>query len=137
MRIVFGADDESPTVQAVRNYLHEHGISYWEPSGQTTWVEIAQQAAASVAAGQSDYAILLCWTGTGVSIAANKVPGIRAATAWEPWVAKHARLWNDANVLTMSLKRTAPDVAVEIVEAFLNESNPDPDEEANIRSLER
>jgi ribose 5-phosphate isomerase B len=74
----------------------------------------------------------MCWTGTGTSIAANKVPGVRAALAWEPWIAKGARLWNDANVLALSLKRLAPDVAVECVQAFLREEHEDPDESANI-----
>jgi ribose 5-phosphate isomerase B len=74
----------------------------------------------------------MCWTGTGTAIAANKVPGVRAALAWEPWIAKGARLWNDANVLAMSLKRLAPDVAVEVVTAFLETGEPDESEAENI-----
>jgi ribose 5-phosphate isomerase B len=80
--------------------------------------------------------VVMCWTGTGTAIAANKVPGVRAALAWEPWIAKGARLWNDANVLAMSLKRLAPDVAVEVLHAFLAEPAPDPDEAKNIAGLD-
>jgi ribose 5-phosphate isomerase B len=77
----------------------------------------------------------MCWTGTGTAIAANKVPGVRAALAWDPWIARGARLWNDANVLAMSLKRLAPDVAVEVVRAFLDTTEPDPEEAGNIARL--
>jgi ribose 5-phosphate isomerase B len=86
----------------------------------------------AVAAGEADFGVLMCWTGTGTSIAANKVPGVRAALAWEPWIARNARLWNDANVLALSLKRLAPDVAVECVRAFLAVGAEDPDESASI-----
>ena len=79
----------------------------------------------------------LKYQGTGTAIAANKVPGVRAALAWDPWIARGARLWNDANVLAMSLKRLAPDVAVEVTEAFLAVDTPDPDEAENIAALDR
>ena len=70
------------------------------------------------------------------AIAANKVVGIRAAQAFDPWIAENARRWNDANVVTMSLKRTAPSVAVEIVNAFLDVEEPDEDEMENIAKLD-
>jgi ribose 5-phosphate isomerase B len=79
----------------------------------------------------------MCWTGTGTAIAANAVAGVRAALAWEPWIARGARKWNDANVLALSLKRLAPDVAVEVVTAFLAEPEPDPDEADNIADIAR
>jgi ribose 5-phosphate isomerase B len=63
------------------------------------------------------------------------VPGVRAALAWDPWIARGARLWNDANVLAMSLKRLAPDVAVEVLQAFLSTPEPDPEEAAAIAEL--
>jgi ribose 5-phosphate isomerase B len=76
------------------------------------------------------------WTGTGTAIAANKVPGVRAALAWDAWIAEGARKWNDANVLALSLKRLAPDVAVEVAKAFLAEgTTPDPSEAENIIQL--
>lgn len=88
-----------------------------------------------MSSGAVDYGVVMCWTGTGTAMAANKVPGVRAALAWDPWIAKGARLWNDANVLAMSLKRLAPDVAVEVVQAFLATPEPDPDEAENIARL--
>jgi ribose 5-phosphate isomerase B len=78
----------------------------------------------------------MCWTGTGTAIAANKVRGVRAAQASEPWIATNARRWNDANVLALSLKRLAPDVAVECVAAFLD-TEPDPAEADNIALLKQ
>ena len=86
--------------------------------------------------GEADYGVVMCWTGTGTAIAANKVPGVRAALAWEPWIARGARLWNDANVLALSLKRLAPPVAVEVVQAFLETPEPDADEAENIARLD-
>ena len=68
-------------------------------------------------------------------MAANKVPGVRAALAWDPWIAEGARKWNDANVLVMSLKRTDPATARDIVHAWLSVEEPDPDEADNIARL--
>ena len=68
-------------------------------------------------------------------MAANKVPGVRAALAWDPWIAEGARRWNDANVLVMSLKRTSPEVARAIVDAWLGVEAPDADEQDNIARL--
>jgi ribose 5-phosphate isomerase B len=79
--------------------------------------------------------VLFCWTGTGTSMAANKVSGVRAALAWEPWIAEGARRWNDANVLVMSLKRTTPETEKEILDAWLAVEEPDPDEAENIARL--
>jgi ribose 5-phosphate isomerase B len=97
-----------------------------------SWPEFARAVGVAVASGEADFGVLMCWTGTGTSIAANKVPGIRAALAWEPWIARNARLWNDANVLALSLKRLAPDVAVECARAFLEVEAEDPSESASI-----
>jgi ribose 5-phosphate isomerase B len=99
------------------------------------WPEIAQKVAQTVASGAADQGMLFCWTGTGTSMAANKVRGVRAALAWEPWIAEGARRWNDANVLVMSLKRTEPETAKEILDAWLSVGEPDPDEVANIARL--
>jgi ribose 5-phosphate isomerase B len=136
MRIAFGADDTSPTVDAVAAHLAEAGHEVVVADPTLSWPAMARFVAEQVAAGQVERGIVMCWTGTGTSIAANKVAGVRAALAWEPWIAKHARLWNDANVLALSLKRTAPDVAVEIVDAFLAEPEPDPGEREHIAALE-
>jgi len=99
------------------------------------WPEVARRVGEAVASGHADQGIVFCWTGTGTSMAANKVAGVRAALAWDPWIAEGARRWNDANVLVMSLKRTAPETAKEIVNAWLSVEAPDPDEAANIARL--
>jgi ribose 5-phosphate isomerase B len=101
------------------------------------WPGLGAAVGRAVVEGAADVGIVMCWTGTGTAIAANKVPGVRAALAWDPWIARGARLWNDANVLAMSLKRLAPDVAVEVTEAFLAVDTPDPDEAENIAALDR
>jgi ribose 5-phosphate isomerase B len=134
LTIAFGADDTNECVSAVRAYLESVAdVKALTPSDR--WPEIAQEVGRCVANGDARFGVLLCWTGTGTAIAANKVPGVRAIQAWEPWIATGARKWNDANVLALSLKRTAPDVAVECVKAFLDVERPDEDELANIEML--
>lgn len=137
MKIVFGADDDAPTVAAVHDRIRELGHDVTVVDDGLPWPSIAHRVAVAVADGDADAGVVMCWTGTGTSIAANKVPGVRAALAWEPWIATNARRWNDANVLAMSLKRTAPAVAVEILDAFLAETGVDDDEVDNIALLER
>jgi ribose 5-phosphate isomerase B len=134
MRFVVGADDEGDVAEVVTEELRArgHDVAVLE---REQWPDVARKVAATVAAGDADQGILFCWTGTGTSIAANKVPGVRAALAWDPWIAEGARRWNDANVLVMSLKRTTPDAAREIVDAWLSVDNPDPDEAENIARL--
>ena len=134
MRIVVGADDEGPAADAAVEELRAHGHEVTVlDRGQ--WPDVAQKVAESVASGDADQGMLFCWTGTGTSMVANKVPGVRAALAWDPWIAEGARRWNDANVLVMSLKRTTPETAKEIVDAWLSVDEPDPDEAANIGRL--
>jgi ribose 5-phosphate isomerase B len=134
VRIVVGADDEGAVADAVVDELESRGheVTVLE-RGQ--WPEVAREVAEAVAAGDADQGMLFCWTGTGTSMAANKVPGVRAALAWEPWIAEGARRWNDANVLVMSLKRTEPETAKEILAAWLAVDGPDPDEADNIARL--
>ena len=134
MRIVVGADDEGAVADAAVAELEMRGHEVTVlPREQ--WPDVARQVAESVASGDADQGILFCWTGTGTSMAANKVPGVRAALAWDPWIAEGARRWNDANVLVMSLKRTDPETARRIVDAWLSVEEPDPDEAANIARL--
>ena len=82
---------------------------------------VVRRVARAVAGGEADQGVLFCWTGTGTSMAANKVPGVRAALAWEPWIAEGARKWNDANVLALSLRLLSEPVAAEILNAWLAE----------------
>jgi len=131
VRIAYASDDENETTRAVVAYLGEQGdLTVLPTSGQ--WPDVGAAVGRAVADGTADVGVVMCWTGTGTAIAANKVPGVRAALAWDPWIAKGARLWNDANVLAMSLKRLAPDPAVEVVRAFLETSEVDPTEAENI-----
>jgi ribose 5-phosphate isomerase B len=134
VRIVVGADDEGAVADAAIAELeargHEVAIL---PRGQ--WPDVARKVAETVASGAADQGMLFCWTGTGTSMAANKVPGVRAALAWDPWIAEGARRWNDANVLVMSLKRIDPETARRIVDAWLSVEEPDADEAENIARL--
>ena len=134
MRVAFATDDSSASVDAVLAAL-EARAEVVDLTEDGSWPEMSRRVAEEVAAGEADYGVLMCWTGTGTAIAANKVRGVRAAQAWEPWIAENARRWNDANVMTLSLKRTAPDVAVECVNAFLDVAEPDAEEEASIAKL--
>jgi ribose 5-phosphate isomerase B len=133
MRIAFAADDENETTRAVVAFLGTRG-EVLTVSGPG-WPDLGAGVGRAVVDGSADVGVVMCWTGTGTAIAANKVPGVRAALAWEPWIARGARRWNDANVLAMSLKRLAPDVAVEVAQAFLDTTETDPDEAAAIARL--
>jgi len=134
MRIVVGADDEGRVADTVVDELRSrgHDVTVLE---REQWPDVARRVAETVASGEADQGMLFCWTGTGTAMAANKVAGVRAALAWEPWIAEGARRWNDANVLVMSLKRTEPDTAREILDAWFGVEAPDPDEAANIARL--
>jgi ribose 5-phosphate isomerase B len=135
MKIVVGADDEGDVADAVVGELEARGHEV-TVLDREQWPEVARRVAETVAAGEADQGMLFCWTGTGTSMAANKVPGVRAALAWDPWIAEGARRWNDANVLVMSLKRTEPETARAIVDAWLSVDAPDEDELENIRKLD-
>ena len=134
MKIVVGADDEGRVADTVVEELRGrgHDVTVLE---RDQWPEVARRVAETVAAGAADQGMLFCWTGTGTSMAANKVPGVRAALVWEPWIAEGARRWNDANVLVMSLKRTEPAQVKSILDAWFAVEEPDPDEAANIARL--
>jgi ribose 5-phosphate isomerase B len=134
MKIVVGADDEGAVADAVVAELEARGHDV-TVLDREQWPDVAERVARTVASGDADQGMLFCWTGTGTSMAANKVPGVRAALAWEPWIAEGARRWNNANVLVMSLKRIEPDNAKAIVDAWLSVDEPDPDEAANIARL--
>ncbi len=134
-KISFASDDTNETVVAVKQFLEDsYEVSY--RSNSDNWVEISRAVGSDVVGGKSWFGILMCWTGTGTAIAANKIKGVRAAQASDAWTAEKARRWNDANILTLSLKRLAPDVAVECVRAFLAVREPDLNEIENIRLIE-
>ncbi len=104
---------------------------------RATWPHVARAVAEAVSSGKAQEGILLCWTGTGVSLAANKVPGIRAALCDDAETARGARLWNNANVLCLSLRRTSQVMAGEILEAwFATSYEPNAEDDACLAAVE-
>jgi ribose 5-phosphate isomerase B len=97
-----------------------HEVVYHGPAAgqQADWPVVTATAAGDVVRGEADEAIVMCWTGTGCSMAANKLPGIRAALAHDAETARGARIWNHANVLALSLRSTSEAVVREILDAW-------------------
>lgn len=141
MRIAVSSDERTGVAEAVVAELqrlgHEpvvHGAL--KPGDRDDWAWASEAAARDVADGRADQAIVCCWTGTGASIAANKVPGIRAALCADAKTAEGARAWNDANVLALSLRTTSQAELEEILEAwFGTEASSEQDDRANIEHL--
>ena len=123
------------TTAAVRSWLEAHGHVVVEavPDGDA-WPDVGRSVGEAVSSGRADAGVACCWTGTGVSIAANKVAGVRAALCTDAETARGARRWNDANVLAIGLRLTTPTVAGELLGAFLT-TEPDADEARNYRRL--
>ncbi|MBI4817867.1 MAG: RpiB/LacA/LacB family sugar-phosphate isomerase [Deltaproteobacteria bacterium] len=123
MRIALCSDEPYPVHAIIRAELERRGHEVI-PFGSVAsghdepWASAAENAALAVASGECDEGIFLCWTGTGVSIAANKVPSIRAALCADPGAAAGARVWNHANVLCLSNRTLSNDMAKEILEAW-------------------
>jgi ribose 5-phosphate isomerase B len=125
MRVAFGADERTPLADSVVRHLQDlsHDVDVLILPGP--WPDVGRTVGQAVATGQADLGVVCCWTGTGVSIAANKVPGVRAALCVDAETAAGSRKWNDANVLALSLRLTSEAVANEIVDAFLaTETDP-------------
>jgi ribose 5-phosphate isomerase B len=124
MKLAVGSDERTHLTDVVIEELTKrgHAVELFGPlrDEEHLWTWVAQEVAECVASGQADEGILFCWTGTGVSIATNKVPGIRAALCYDAEAAKGARLWNHANVLCMSLRATSEIIAKEILDAWFN-----------------
>lgn len=143
MKIAVGSDERTHLTDVVVEALEEKGneVKLIGPlAGEDTpWPIVSQQLAESVASGEAAQGVLFCWTGTGASIAANKVPGIRAALCHDAETAKGARWWNDANVLVMSLRATSEAVAKEILDAWFGEKVLPEEEEfvEQVREIER
>jgi ribose 5-phosphate isomerase B len=125
MHVAVGADESTPLVADLVSHLSERGHTvdtFGAARGVTEpWASTAVAVADEVAAGRAAFGVVCCWTGTGVSIAANKVHGIRAALCGDAQTARGARKWNDANVLALSLRATSPAVLREILDAWLDE----------------
>ena len=141
MRIAVAADERTGVADAVVEELrrrgHEplpHGALNDEERDDWAWA--SEAAARDVAEGRAEQAVVCCWTGTGASIAANKVGGIRAALCADAETARGARRWNDANVLALSLRSTSPALLEEILDGWFG-AGPSTDAEdlANIRHV--
>ena len=124
LRLAIGSDEKTPLTHFVVEELRKRGhqLSLFGPlQGEAMgWPDVGERVAREVREGSADQAVVFCWTGTGVTIAANKVPGARAALCWDAETAKGARLWDDANVLAMSLRSTSPAIAKEILDAWFS-----------------
>ena len=134
-----GSDMPHETARGVADHLEARGLEVVRCGGvdgaDVPWPDIAEQVARLVASGAVQTAVLCCWTGTGVSIAANKVPGVRAALCGDAETARGARRWNDANVLALGLSTTDAQEAEAIVDAWLGVDEIDVDEERNIERV--
>lgn len=125
MRIAVSCDERSPVVEAVLAWLEAQGHRpiYFGPERgeERDWPLVTRAAAEAVARGEADEGIVFCFTGTGASIAANKVPGVRAALCGDAEAARGARRWNHANVLALSIRTTSEPMAREILAAWFSE----------------
>lgn len=131
MRIAFGTDDPTPLTAEIVATLAEEGHDVALVADGDPWPDVGRRVGEAVAGGTADRGIVCCYTGTGVSIAANKVPGVRAALCGDAETARGARRWNDANVLALSLRLTSSELAREIIDAFLT-TDVDDDERPTI-----
>ncbi len=113
-----------PLKEEIKAYLDEKGVEYIDCGTDSTasvdYAKFAQTACLKVTGGEADKAILCCGTGIGISMAANKVKGIRAACCSDYFSAKFTRVHNDANVLCMGARVIGAGLACELVDVFIN-----------------
>ncbi len=142
MRFSIAADELTGVAGAIERALGERGHDVVARHGALSdserddWAWASEAAARDVAEGRAEQAVIACWTGTGASIAANKVEGVRAALCGDAETAAGARRWNDANVLALSLRTTSEALLGEILEAWLGaEPSGAADDRANVEHL--
>jgi ribose 5-phosphate isomerase B len=142
VRISVAADERTGVAEAVVDELRKRGH---EPllhgalseSERDDWAWASEAAARDVAEGRAHQAVVACWTGTGASIAANKVAGVRAALCGDAETARGARKWNDANVLALSLRGTSEALLEEILDGWFEAApSEDVDDVANVRHVD-
>ncbi len=135
MKLALGSDEKTHLTDFLADELERRGHTVslvGPPAGEDLqWADVALKLASAVADDAHDQGVLCCWTGTGVSIAANKVPGVRAALCGDAETARGARKWNDANVLCLSLRATSETITKEILDAWF-EAVPEPSEASNV-----
>jgi len=122
-KIAVSSDEHGPLVEPLLKLLHERGyepIFFGPKKGEDShdWPLVTQAAIDLIVHGEVEEAIIMCWTGTGCSIVANKMPGIRAALCLDAKTAEGARIWNHANVLALSQRVTSPAILEEILNAW-------------------
>ena len=135
MKVAFGTDERSAMTDEVERHITSSGHEIVFAVRDESWPRAGRSVGSAVADGSADVGVVMCWTGTGVSIAANKVSGVRAALCADAQTATGARRWNDANVVAMGMRHTTAAVAVEICDAFFG-TDVDPDEQRIIRDVE-
>lgn len=140
MKIAIGADERLPIVETILDFLTQKGYTpewFGPPKGITAqWPAVALQVSQAIVEQRAVEGILLCWTGTGVCMAANKVPGIRAALCIDAETARGARLWNNANVLCLSMRLTSEPIAREILTAWFDTTyQPNPTDDACLAQI--
>ena len=126
LKLAVGSDEKTVLTDFVVEELKRrgHALTLFGPlTGDAMgWHDVGEKVGLEVSHGRVDQGIPFCWTGTGVTIVANKVPGVRAALCWDAETAKGARMWDDANVLAMSLRSTSTPVAKEILDSWFSSS---------------
>ncbi len=140
MKIAVSTDERTHLVDVVLGELKKRGheVVYFGPAegGEPVdWPEVTLQAVEHVTEQHADEAIVMCWTGTGCSIVANKISGIRAALCHDAETAKGARIWNHANVLALSLRATPEPVLTEILDRWFD--TPYSEDDWNLRQMAR
>jgi ribose 5-phosphate isomerase B len=135
MKVAFGTDERTPLTEAIVAELERRGadVRVVVADGDP-WPDVGRRVGEAVAGGDADRGVVCCWTGTGVSMAANKVAGVRAALCTDAETARGARRWNDANVLALGLRLTSPELAREMLDAFLS-TEADAGEQEQIAKL--
>jgi ribose 5-phosphate isomerase B len=134
MRIAFGTDEQTSMTDAVTADLRERGHEVVVVGAGQAWPDVGFLVGSAVASGDAERGVVCCWTGTGVSMAANKIAGARAALCTDAETARGARRWNDANVLALGLRLTTAELAREMGDAFLT-TEADPGEQGTIERL--
>lgn len=140
MKIAVSTDERTHLVDALLSELERlgHSVDYYgpEPAGDSVdWPDVTLQAVQAITQEEADEAIVMCWTGTGCSIVANKVAGIRAALCHDAETARGARVWNHANVLALSLRATSEAQLKEILAQWFE--TPYSDDAWNLRQMKR
>jgi ribose 5-phosphate isomerase B len=140
MKIAVSSDERTHLVDVILQELERrgHDVTYFGPGpggASMDWPDVTLDAVGRVVREEADEAIVMCWTGTGCSIAANKVPGVRAALCHDAETARGARVWNHANVLALSLRATSEPVVREILDGWFD--TPFSEDDWNLRQIQR